>query len=78
VVGLNRTSYPVRKYGKFSKSGLSGNRTFSFPDTGLLTLKKYIEKNPKNGFSRISRFFFVYLFGLRIFDTQFVSRDLIL
>ena len=26
--------------GKFSKSGLSGNRTFSFPDAGLLTLLK--------------------------------------
>ena len=35
VVGLYRTSRPVRKSGKFSKSGLSGNRTFSFPDAGL-------------------------------------------
>ena len=34
-VGLYRTSRPVRKSGKFSKSGLSGHRTFSFPDAGL-------------------------------------------
>jgi hypothetical protein len=32
VVGLYRTSRPVRKSGKFSKSGLSGNWTFSLPD----------------------------------------------
>jgi hypothetical protein len=38
-VGLYRTSCPVRKSGEFSKSGLSGNWTFSFPDAGLLTLK---------------------------------------
>ena len=31
-VGLYRTSHPVWKSRKFSKSGLSGNRTFSFPD----------------------------------------------
>ena len=38
IVGLYRTSRPVQKSGKVSKSGLSGNRTFSFPDAGLLTL----------------------------------------
>jgi hypothetical protein len=42
-LGLYRTSGPVRKSGKLTKSGLSGNRTFSFPDAGLLTLLK-IEK----------------------------------
>ena len=36
-VGLYRTSCPVRKFSKISKSGLSVNRTFSFLDTGLLT-----------------------------------------
>ena len=39
AVGLYRTSDLVRKSGKFSKSGLLGNRTFSFPDAGLLTLQ---------------------------------------
>jgi hypothetical protein len=34
-IGLYRTSGPVRKSGEFSKSGLSRNRTFSFPDAGL-------------------------------------------
>jgi hypothetical protein len=34
-IGLYRTSRQVWKSGEFSKSGLSGNRTFSFPDTGL-------------------------------------------
>ena len=45
-VGLYWTSCPVQKSGEFSKFGLSGNRTFSFPDAGLLTLLK-IRKNPK-------------------------------
>ena len=35
VVGLYQTSRPVWKSGKFSKSGLSGNRTFSILDTRL-------------------------------------------
>ena len=37
---LYRTSRPVRKSTKFSKSGLSGNRMFSFLDAGLLMLLK--------------------------------------
>jgi hypothetical protein len=66
--------------GKFSKSGLSGNQTFSFLDTGLLTILK-IEKKSKSKKKiqkKNSRFFFVYLSGLGTFDTKFVSRDLIL
>ena len=43
VVGLYQTSRLVRKSGKFFKSGLSGNRTFSFPNARLVTLLK-IEK----------------------------------
>jgi hypothetical protein len=35
TLGLYRTSRPVRKSGNFSKSGLSGNGTFSFPDAGF-------------------------------------------
>ena len=50
VVGLYRISHPVRKSGKFSKSGLSGNWTFSFPDAGLLTLLKIEKKLKKNFF----------------------------
>jgi hypothetical protein len=56
-LGLYRTSRPVRKSGKFSKSGLSGNRTFSFPDTGLLTLLK-IEKKLILFQKKIQDFFF--------------------
>ena len=41
-LGLYRTSRLVQKSDKFSKSGLSGNQTFSFPDARLLK----IEKNP--------------------------------
>ena len=37
AIGLYRTSRPVRKSGKLSKSGLSGNPMFSFPDAGPLT-----------------------------------------
>ena len=40
VLGLYRTSRPVRKSDKFSKSGLSGSWMSSFPDAGLLTLLK--------------------------------------
>ena len=43
-IGLYRTSPPVQKSGKFPKSGLSGNRTFSFPDAGILKLLKIEEK----------------------------------
>ena len=39
-LGLNRTSRPVRKSGKLSKYGPSGNRTISFPDAGLLNIGK--------------------------------------
>ena len=54
-VGLYQTSRPVWKSGKFLKSGLSENRTFALPDTGLLTilkieealLKKFEKKNWK-------------------------------
>ena len=35
LVGLHRTSRPVRKSGKFSKSGLSENRTLSLPGVVL-------------------------------------------
>ena len=83
-LGLYRTSRPVRKYGTFSKSRLSGSRTFSFPDARLLTLLKIEEKNEKNKFFKInfsnfffSRFFFVYFQihrNLDFFDTKFVSR----
>ena len=53
------------KSSKFSKSGLSGNRTISFPDTGLLNLLKIDKINPRffffqNYFSRI--FFFKIIF----------------
>ena len=55
-VGLNRTSRPVGKSGKFSKFGLSGNRTFSLPDARLLTLLKIEKKTSKF-------FFFKFLSG---------------
>ena len=42
-IGLYRISRPVRKSGKFSKSGLSENRTFSFPDAGLSKIEKKIQ-----------------------------------
>ena len=38
VVGLYRKSRLVAKSRELSKSGLSRNRTFSFPDAGLLKL----------------------------------------
>ena len=68
-VGLYWTSHPIRESGKFSKSGLSGNRTFSFLDFGLLTLSKIEKRKSK---------FFQDFFLLFAFDTKFVSRDLIL
>ena len=60
-IGLYWKSRPVRKSGKFSKSGLSGNRTFSFPDAGLLKLLKIEEKIQKKKFQIFFfKFFFVY------------------
>jgi hypothetical protein len=43
-VGLYRTLRPLQKSRAFSKSGLSRNRTFSFPDIGLLKIEKKIQK----------------------------------
>ena len=45
-LGLYRTSRPVRKSVRLSKSGLSGNRTFAFSDAGLLTFGKKEKKKP--------------------------------
>ena len=70
-----------RKSGKFTKFGLSGNRSFSFPDAGLLTLLK-VEKKSKNFiffskfFSSIPRFSNTSYF--QVFDFKFVSTDLTL
>ena len=61
-VGLYRTLRPLRKSGAFSKSGLSRNRTFSFPDAGLLKLLK-IKKN-KN-FKKFFQIFFVCFLFLK-------------
>ena len=55
-----RTSRPVRKSSKFSKSGLSGNRKFSFPDAKLLKIEKR------------KSIFFAYLYG-KIF--KIISPD---
>ena len=59
TLGLYRTSRPVWMSGKFLKSGLSGNRTFSFSDAGLLTLLK-IEKKMQKIFYQM--FFFQFFF----------------
>ena len=81
---LYRTSRPVWKSGKFSKSGLSGNRTFSFPHARLLTLLKIGKKNPKmfwiffqNFFSILfqnffSKFSFQHFFSNFLFKFFFV------
>ena len=57
-LGLYRTSRPVQKSGKFSKSRLLGNWMFSFPDTGLLTFI-LIEKKLKIFFEKKKLIFFV-------------------
>ena len=67
-IGLYRTSCLVRKSGKLSKSRLSRNRTFSFPDAGLLTIKK----NPPNFFFNFYNFFFSKFFFQFSFQIFFV------
>ena len=67
-VGLYRTSHPIWKSGKFSKSGLCKNRTFSFPDAGLLKLLK-IEKKIKTLFSNFF-FIFFYFFNEKKFQSD--------
>ena len=72
---LYRTSRPV----EFSKSGLSRNQVFSFPNAELLTLinrRKKINQKPKINFF-FSRFFWNRS-QFSSFDTKFVSRDLII
>ena len=63
---ISLTSRSVRKSGKYSKSGLSRNRTFSFPDTGLFNTFRNRKKNPiffasKNFSSIFFCFLFIYL-----------------
>jgi len=59
TLGLYRTSHPVKSSGKFSKSRLSGNRTFSFMDARLSKFLRMIIK--KKEYQKNSKFFmFVY------------------
>ena len=60
--GLYRTSCPVGKFGKFSKSGLSRNRTFSLPDTGLLTLLKIEKKIQEKKKIKIEFIFIFFIY----------------
>ena len=46
-LGLNRTSRPVRKSGKFSNVRIPDFRFFNFPDSGPLEIEK-IQKKKKN------------------------------
>ena len=45
IIGLYRTSRPIKKSGKLSKSGLFGNRTFCSLNAGLFKLLKTKIKN---------------------------------
>ena len=47
IIGLYRTSRTVRKSGKFLKSVLSKNRTFSLPDAGIFFKKRKNRKELK-------------------------------
>jgi len=55
-VGLNRTSRPVRKSGKFSNVRTPDFRFFSFPDSGPLKIEK------KSKFFFFQNFFFKFFF----------------
>ena len=48
AIGFHQTTCPLQKSNKFSKSGLSQNWMFSFPDTGLWKIEK--KKSKKNIF----------------------------
>ena len=64
-LGLFHTWHPVWKPGEFSKSRLSGNQTFSFPDAWLLKLLK--SKRTKN-----QKIFFNFFFQL--FFSNFIAH----
>ena len=64
ALGLYRTSRPVQKSGKLSKSGLSGNRTFFFLP-GRRTFKNKIEIQKKK--SKSKKFFQILFFCLFTF-----------
>ena len=62
LLGLNRTSRPVRKSGKSWNVRIPDFRFFSFPDSGPFN----IEKNPKK-ISKFSKFFFQNFFFQNFF-----------
>jgi hypothetical protein len=75
-LGLYQASCLFQKSGKISKSELSANWKFFFPEPRVLKIEKNL-----NSFFSIFFFnfffkiiFFVYLFGQRTFGTKFVSR----
>ena len=78
---LYRTLCPVRTSVKFSKSGMSRNRrtfnTFRYRKNLLFFFKLFFQIL---FFFRFYFFFyyFLYLFCLEDFDTNFVSRDLLM
>ena len=61
-LGLYRTSLPVRKVRKLSKSGPSGNRTFSFLDVRLLNFKKNQKIQKKKSNSKKKKIFCLFTF----------------
>ena len=62
LVGLYRTSFLVRKSGKFLKLRLSGNRTFSLLDAGLFKHYKNKKKNQKFFFHFFFSIFYIFFF----------------
>ena len=80
LLGLNRTSRPVQKSGKFWNVRIPDFRFFSFPDSGPFN----IEKNPKIFFSKFSNFFFsnfffqFFFFFFKIFFFNFFFHNFFL
>ena len=60
--GLYRTLRPVRKSGEYSKSWLSGNLTFFFPDARLLAVLKIEENSNKNSKKNCWIFIIIIIF----------------
>ena len=63
MVGLNRTSRPVRKSGKFSNVRIPDFRFFYFPDSGPIEIEKKSKKKnfkKKNSKKKFQKFFSIF------------------
>ena len=79
IIPFPKISCPVWKSGNFSKSGLSRNWTFSFPEDGFLKLFNNNEKVTINNPKKFIHFFLLFTFlKRRRFNLMNINENMLL